>query len=118
MNPRPYQSLIVWKEAHSLCLRTYELTKKFPAEEQYSLKNQMRRSAYGIPMNIAEGNGRKTKADKSHFLTIASGSIEELHYQSILCHDLGYITKEEQDELHDKIQRTGFLIHKLKQSFL
>ena len=118
MSSRPYQSLIVWKEAHSLCLRVYSVTKKFPQEEKYGLMNQMRRSAYSIPTNIAEGNGRKTNKDKSHFLDIAMGSIEELHYQCILSYDLEYVSAEDRDDLHDRIQRTGYLIHKLQQSFL
>lgn len=118
MNLRPYQTLIVWKEAHALCLRIYELTKAFPSEEKYGLTSQMRRSAYSIPTNIAEGNGRKTKADKSHFLAISTGSIEELHYQCILTHDLGYINNVIRDDLHDRIQRIGYLIHKLQQSLL
>lgn len=76
----------------------------------------MRRSAYSVPTNIAEGNGRKTIPDKRHFLDIATGSIEELHYQCILARDLHYITAEVCIELHDRIQRTGYLIHKLRLS--
>lgn len=116
MNTRPYQQLVAWKEAHQLCLRIYTLTGKFPAEEKFGLTSQMRKSAYSVPTNIAEGNGRKTKKDRSHFLDIATGSIEELHYQCILARDLGYLTPKECEELHDRIQRTGYLIHKLQQS--
>ncbi|MEK7137077.1 MAG: four helix bundle protein [Patescibacteria group bacterium] len=116
MNKRPYQNLIAWKEAHQLCLRVYSLTGEFPSEEKFGLTSQMRRSSYGVPTNIAEGNGRKTKRDRSHFLDIATGSIEELHYQYVLSHDLGYLTTQECEELHDRIQRTGYLIHKLQQS--
>jgi four helix bundle protein len=94
----------------------YKLTKKFPPEERFGLTNQMRRSAYSISTNIAEGNGRKTAKDRSHFLSIATGSVEELHYQCILARDLGYLTKEECEELHDCIQRTGYLIYKLQRS--
>ena len=113
---RPYQTLVVWKEAHKLCLFVYELTKKFPSEEKFGLTSQMRRSAYSVPTNIAEGNGRKTKNDRGHFLDIATGSLEEVHYQSVLSHDLNYISENEFQKLHDHIQRTGYLIHKLKQS--
>lgn len=116
MNTRPYQSLIVWKEAHKLCIAIYGRTKIFPPEEKFGLISQMRRASYGIATNIAECNGRKTKKDRSHFLDIAMGSIDELHYQCILTRDLGYITEKECAAFHDQIQRTGYLIHKLQQS--
>jgi four helix bundle protein len=116
VSTRPYQKLVVWQEAHQLCLLVYSTTAAFPAHELYGLRSQMRRASYSVPMNIAEGNGRKTKKDRSHFLDIAKGSIEELHYQCVLAHDLGYITGNQCRKLHDSIQRTGYLTHKLQQS--
>lgn len=116
MADRPYQGLIAWKEVHALCLRVYQCTKSFPSAEEFGLNSQMRRSAYSVPTNIAEGNGRKTPGDRRRFLDISTGSIEELHYQCILARDLKYITPEECSELHDRIQRTGYLIYKLRSS--
>ena len=116
MNTRPYQKLVVWQEAHKLCLHVYKRTKNFPAEEKFGLRSQMRKAGYSVPINIAESNGRRTKKDRSNFLDISKGSIEELHYQCILARDLEYITKKECEELHDHIQRTGYLLHKFQQS--
>lgn len=57
----------------------------------YGLTSQIRRSAVSIPSNIAEGCGRETDKDTSHFMTIAMGSSFELETQVILAYDLSYI---------------------------
>jgi len=118
MNERPYQKLIVWKEAHSLCLQVYAITKSFPSDEKFALTKQMQRASYSVPMNIAEGNAKHSKKDHAHFLEIANGSLDELHYQCILAHDLGYLATDSLEKINDSIQRVGFLLHKLRSSLL
>ena len=79
----------------------------------------MRRSSSSIPLNIAEGCGRRTKEDFSHFLKMAFGSANEIQYQLILSKDLNYITEEKQKELDIKIsvikRMLAGLINKLKE---
>jgi hypothetical protein len=74
---RPAQSfrdLIVWQRAHEFVLRTYELTKEFPREEQYCLTPQLRRAAISIPANIAEGFKKRGIPDKNRFFNVSQGS--------------------------------------------
>ncbi len=52
----------------------------------------MRKAAYSIPTNIAEGCGRRTIPQFRNFPDIAAGSATETHYQLILSKDLFYIT--------------------------
>lgn len=116
MHERPYQKLIVWKEGHVLCLLVYKITTKFPSEEKFALTNQMRRSAYSVPTNIAEGNSRKTTKDRIHFIDIATCSLEELHYQCILSLDLHYIDQAEFEDLDERIRKVGYLLYKFRAS--
>ncbi|MBU2259341.1 four helix bundle protein, partial [Patescibacteria group bacterium] len=103
MFERSYRKLVAWQEAHALCLWIYEITKRFPSEEIYSLTKQIRRSAYSVPTNIAEGNCRRSKKDKAHFFVIALSSLDELHYQCTLALDLHYITNEQFKEAEGQI---------------
>jgi len=92
---KSFKDLVVWQKAYKLALELYQKTKVFPKEELYGLKQQMRRAAVSIPSNIAEGYGRKHKAEYHHFLSIAYGSLLELDTQCLLSHDLGYIEYNE-----------------------
>jgi four helix bundle protein len=62
-----YKDLKVWEKAHDFTLHVYEVTKLFPGDELYSLKNQLRRAASSIPANIAEGCGKNTQPDFANF---------------------------------------------------
>ncbi|OGJ82311.1 hypothetical protein A2598_04450 [Candidatus Peribacteria bacterium RIFOXYD1_FULL_54_13] len=118
MNIRPYQQLIAWKEAHTLCLRIYSITRHFPSHELFQLVSQMRRSAYGVPMNIAEGNSKRSAKEKAHFFACAIAPLEELHYQCVLGKDLRYLSDREFSEVDDLIMRVSYLITKLRSSIL
>jgi len=41
------------------------------------IKDQWKRASLSIILNLAEGTGRMTNADKKHYLTIARGSVFE-----------------------------------------
>ena len=91
----PYQDLVVWQKAMELAQEIYQLVKLLPAEELYSLSDQMRRAAVSIPSNIAEGRGRGTDKDYKHFLCIAKGSVFELETQLLLCVKINYLTQSQ-----------------------
>lgn len=87
---RTFRDLVVWQKAHQFVLAVYALTRQFPKSETYGLSLQMRKAAVSIPANIAEGFGRRGKADKVRFLNTAEASLEESRYYLILSGDLGY----------------------------
>ena len=95
MKTKSFKDLIVWQKAYKLVLEIYKITKDFPKSENYGLSQQMRRAAVSTPSNIAEGYGRKHKAEYNQFLSIAYGSLLELETQYMLAVDLGYIGKSE-----------------------
>ncbi len=53
-NIRHFRELDVYKLAMEAAMEIFELTKVFPAEERYSLTDQVRRSSRSVCANIAE----------------------------------------------------------------
>ena len=57
------RELNVYKKAFDTAMEIFEISKKFPREEQYSLTDQIRRSSRSICSNLAEAwRKRKYKA--------------------------------------------------------
>lgn len=79
------------------------VTYQFPKNEQYGLSLQMRRASCSIVSNIAEGCGRNSNPQLTHFFQLASGSASELQYQVILCRDLTYLSDPDFKERYDVI---------------
>jgi len=86
-----FKELKVWQKSIQLVTTIYSATSSFPKEEIYGITSQIRRCAISIPSNIAEGAGRGTKKDFSHFLDVAKGSSFELETQLIISKEIGFI---------------------------
>ena len=100
-----YKKLKVWEDAHKFTVDIYNITKKFPNNEQYGLTSQIRRSSSSIPTNIVEGSGQLDNGNLIRFLGIAKGSAFETEYQLLLAKDLKYISDKQYILLQDKIER-------------
>jgi len=68
---RSYKDLVVWHKEIALAKLVYRLTKNFPAEEKFGLVAQMRRAAVSVPLNIAEGQARRTTGEFIQFISHA-----------------------------------------------
>lgn len=51
---KSYKDLYVYKNAMEAAMKIFELTKTFPAEEKYSLTDQLRRTSRSVCSNIGE----------------------------------------------------------------
>jgi four helix bundle protein len=111
-----YRKLEVWRKAHQLTLFVYKVTQSFTANEQYNLTSQMRRAAYSIPMNIAEGCGKASKPDFARYLDISMGSASELDYQLLLAHDLNYLEEQIHEKMHAQLSVIRKMLSNLSKS--
>lgn len=98
-----YKNLHIWQEGINLARKIYEVTANFPANEKYGIVSQITRAAVSIPSNIAEGAGRNSNKDFANFLSIAIGSIFELHTQITICEQIGYIDQETAKQIDQQI---------------
>ena len=102
MNEYGYRSLVVWQKAKTLAVEVYRLTKAEAIRQDFSLVDQMRRSAVSVPSNIAEGDERKTDKDSFRFFHIAKGSLAELATQLEIARDardIGYFASAQVEPL-------------------
>ena len=90
-----FRKLNVYIKSKELVIQVYDLLQHFPPEEKYGLCDQLRRAVISVPSNIAEGLGRSSDKDTSHFLHIAYGSLMEVLAQLDIACDLNYITADE-----------------------
>src|SRR5688500_5538097 len=106
-----FEELLAWQQGHELALATYQLTKKFPAEEKFGITSQLRRAASSITANIAEGFARYHFNDKIRFYYQARGSNAEVQNFLLLARDLGYIDAKTCNEEHLKAEQVRKLIN-------
>ena len=71
-----FEKLLVYQKAVDFADSVCTATENFPRGYGF-LVDQLNRASLSIAANIAEGNGRFTKADRKNFFGIARGSVRE-----------------------------------------
>ena len=71
-----FEKLIVYQKSVDFADKVCATTENFPRGYGF-LVDQLNLASLSIAANIAEGNGRFTKADRRNFFIIARGSIQE-----------------------------------------
>jgi four helix bundle protein len=95
-----FRELIVYRKSRALAQDIFQLTKRFPREETYSLTDQVRRSSRSIGAQIAEAWAKRPY--ERHFLsklTDADAEQQETQHWLETAHDCGYINREELQKL-------------------
>lgn len=93
------EEIDVWNEAVELAVDIYRITSLDAFSHDFSLKDQLRRSALSISSNIAEGYERETTKEFIRFLYIAKGSCGELRSQIYVSYKIGFLDQENFDIL-------------------
>jgi len=111
-----FEKLAIYQKALDFVDRVYETTKPFPQAELFGLTSQFRRAATSIVLNIAEGAGRDTKADRRRFYTIARGSVFECIALIEICRRRNFIDDKRAQSLKDDCEELSRMLHGLKSS--
>jgi four helix bundle protein len=92
---RSYHDLDVYKRSYKLALDIHKMSFDLPQRERFELSTQIRRAAVSIPLNIAEGYGRKdSEKEFKHFARNSLGSCNEVQVLLAMLKDLSYIKQE------------------------
>ena len=115
---KTYKDLRVYQLSYRLATELFEITKKFPKEETYSLVDQMRRSSRSIPANIGEGWAkRKYENVFLRHLNDAIGSCEETKIWLDFSRDCQYISNEEHEKFMQGYKEVGAMLYSLVKSW-
>jgi len=106
----------VFKRAHQLTLRIYQISGKFPVDEKFGLVSQMRRAAASIATNLIEGSYRLNRPEYRQFVGIARGSSGELKYHVLLAKDLGYLEESDYTALRAELDEISKMLMGLAKS--
>jgi four helix bundle protein len=103
-----HHSLVAWQRADDLFIKLHKLTfHSFPATERFELSAQLRKAAYSVPANIAEGYGRRSPRERLRFLNIAEGSLAEVGYCIHAAWRLGYVGDDVLKQLEKDLNGVG-----------
>ena len=110
---RSYRDLKVWERSVELTVECHALAKRLSRRSAGPLAGQLERAAISIPSNIAEGNGRRTRADYLRHLSVANGSLLELETQLILLERMGLLSTEDLTRATQLASEVGRLLNGL-----
>ncbi len=103
------ENLLCYQKAVDLADRVLSTTEGFPRGYRF-LADQLNRAAVSIAANLAEGNGRFTKADRKHFFGIARGSMLECLPLIELAARRRLIGAAERDETRARLEELSRMI--------
>lgn len=108
-----FRDLKVWREAKDLAVSVYQITERGKLLRDYSLRDQIRRSAVSIASNIAEGDERDTDKDAVRFFYIAKGSVAELLTQITIAKEIKYLEVECAARIEETCNRVALMLGSL-----
>ena len=105
---RDFVDLRVYQGAFVAASEVFQVTKRFPIEERYSLTDQIRRSSRSVCANIAEAwQKRRYQAAFVSKPCDADGEAAETIFWLAMSFDCGYIATDTHTALHDRYKRIG-----------
>jgi len=104
-----FENLDVYQKAVDFADRVLEFTEGFPRGYGF-LADQLNRAALSIATNLAEGNGRFTKADRKNFFIVARGSAQECIPLLEVARRRKLLDKEKQAALRDDLNTIARMI--------
>jgi four helix bundle protein len=106
-----HRELQVWIEAMDLAMEVFVLSKSFPADERFSLTDQIRRSSRAVAANLSEAwRKRRYEAAFVSKLNDSEGEAAETQTHLEIAHRCGYLPA---DKLHSLDARYETLLARI-----
>ena len=98
-----FKDLEIYQRSKEFVKDIYKVTERYPEREKYNVISQLRRCVLSIPLNIAEGYGRKSKEDFKRFLKISLGSSNEVEALLEITKELEYQRLSNENDIIGKM---------------
>jgi four helix bundle protein len=114
MSFQGYRDLQVYQLAFSLSMEIFRLTKDFPKNEQWALRDQIVRSSRSVTANLAEG-WKKRQYEKMFVSKVldAAGEAGETEVWLDYALECGYIDATKHNELKDGYDRINAMLYRM-----
>jgi len=110
---RNFEDLPIWQISRKFISRVFNLIERnYKISKNYSVKDQLLRASFSIPLNIAEGFERSSNKEFANFVNIAKGSAGEVRCILHILKDNNYLTQKESEPLmQDILEISAHLSH-------
>ena len=112
MTAENFRNLTAYKKAFALAMEIFQVSKKFPKEEKYSLTDQVRRSSRSVCSCI--GEGYRKRQYPAHFVSKTSDADSENSETRVwldFAKACNYITDEVWVDLENRAAEVGKLLN-------
>jgi four helix bundle protein len=108
-----FEDLQVWQRSKALAVQVINM---LSTSKNYSLKDQMIRSAISVPSNIAEGAERKGSKEFANFISYSSGSCAELMTQIMIAKEINEFDNDKANVLIAECREISKMLYGLRKS--
>lgn len=105
-----FEQLDVWQKARELSRAIYQHSSNASFSKDFSLRDQINRSAGSVMDNIAEGFEREGKKEFIQFLSYSKSSAAEVRSQLYRAFDRGHLNEAEFQNLLQQSESIGKMI--------
>lgn len=113
---RKLEDIRARQEAGKLVQQVYTLTRTGAFARDDGLRDQIQRASVSVMANIAEGFDRDSKIEFAGFLSYSRRSAGEAQSLTCIAYEVGYISKNDFDEVYEKTRVAKSLVSALKAS--
>jgi four helix bundle protein len=108
-----FEDLEVWQRG---CRLAVDVFKTFASCRNFTMQDQVQRSALSVPCNVAEGYERDSNKEFVRFLNISKGSCGELRTQLYISRKLEFLKKADSDRLVRESKEISAMLHGLSRA--
>jgi len=108
---RSAKDLKVYQKAYTLAMEIFNTSKRWPAEEKFSLTDQIRRSSRSVCSNLREAWAKRRY--EAHFiskLTDADGENSETDTWLCFARDCEYLSVADYNRLTQEVKEVGAML--------